>query len=86
MRGVESSLLTYASFAFCGLVCFQVPDSLSTALEAVKDNDEAVKSFGVHLGTQMCQRILDAGIPFLHLYTLNMEKSALAILQVCHEP
>jgi hypothetical protein len=30
----------------------------------------------------MCKKILATGIKTLHLYTLNMEKSALAILMV----
>lgn len=70
------------------------------ALEPIKDNEEAVKAYGIHLGTEMCKKILAHGIKTLHLYTLNMEKSALGILMVvssflrysglwyvyCHEP
>lgn len=52
------------------------------ALEPIKDNEEAVKLYGIHLGTEMCRKILAHGIKTLHLYTLNMEKSALAILTV----
>ena len=63
-------------------MCCQVPASLLSSLEAIKDNDEAVKAFGIDNATQMCRRILDSGICSLHLYTLNMERSALAILQV----
>lgn len=52
------------------------------ALEPIKDNEEAVRAYGVHLGTEMCKKILASGIRTLHLYTLNMEKSALGILAV----
>lgn len=52
------------------------------ALEPIKDNEEAVKAYGIHLGTEMCKKILAHGIKTVHLYTLNMEKSALAILMV----
>ncbi|GLT89311.1 hypothetical protein SLE2022_072980 [Rubroshorea leprosula] len=58
----------------------KIPAEITTALEAIKDNEEAVKSYGIHLGTEMCKKILAHGIKTLHLYTLNMEKSALAIL------
>ncbi|KAK7294221.1 hypothetical protein RJT34_17108 [Clitoria ternatea] len=29
------------------------------ALEPIKDNEEAVKSYGIHLGTEMCKKILE---------------------------
>lgn len=51
-------------------------------MDPIKDNEEAVKAYGIHLGTEMCKKILASGIETLHLYTLNMEKSALAILMV----
>lgn len=50
-------------------------------IEAVKDDEEAVKALGIELGTQMCAKLLAAGSPGLHLYTLNLEKTALAILE-----
>ncbi|EFJ29329.1 hypothetical protein SELMODRAFT_146279 [Selaginella moellendorffii] len=59
----------------------KIPADITAALEPIKDNDEAVRSFGVHLGTEMCKKILASGINAVHLYTLNMEKSAIAILQ-----
>lgn len=62
----------------------QIPSEVSAALEPIKDNDEAVKAYGIHLGTEMCKKILANGIKTLHLYTLNMEKSALAILMVIY--
>ncbi|KAH0711458.1 hypothetical protein KY289_007417 [Solanum tuberosum] len=58
----------------------KIPEEIMAALEPIKDNEEAVKAYGIHLGTEMCKKILATGIKTLHLYTLNMEKSALAIL------
>ncbi|CAN4126696.1 unnamed protein product [Withania somnifera] len=58
----------------------KIPEEITAALEPIKDNEEAVKAYGIHLGTEMCKKILATGIKTLHLYTLNMEKSALAIL------
>jgi len=52
------------------------------ALEPIQDNEKAVKAYGIHLGTEMCKKIMAHGIKTLHLYTLNKEKSALAILMV----
>lgn len=58
----------------------KIPDEITAALDPIKDNEEAVKAYGIHLGTEMCKKILASGIKTLHIYTLNMEKSALAIL------
>jgi methylenetetrahydrofolate reductase (NADPH) len=49
----------------------RVPESLLQEIEAVS-NDEAAKEVGVRYGTEMCQRLLQAGIDGLHFYTLNM--------------
>ncbi|KAI4985933.1 hypothetical protein ZWY2020_018563 [Hordeum vulgare] len=57
-----------------------IPAEITAALDPIKDNEEAVKAYGIHLGTEMCKKILASGIKTLHLYTLNMEKTALAIL------
>ncbi|KZV27434.1 methylenetetrahydrofolate reductase 2-like [Dorcoceras hygrometricum] len=58
----------------------KIPPEIMAALEPIKDNEEAVRAYGVHLGTEMCKKIMAHGVKTLHLYTLNMEKSALAIL------
>ncbi|KAD3069105.1 hypothetical protein E3N88_36985 [Mikania micrantha] len=57
-----------------------IPSEITAALEPIKDNEEAVRAYGVQLGTEMCKKIMASGIKTLHLYTLNMEKSALGIL------
>lgn len=59
----------------------QVPKQISDQLEAKKDNDEAIKALGIELGTAMCKKLLDSGVPGLHMYTLNLDRSALAILE-----
>jgi len=35
----------------------------------------------VEVGIKMCKTLLEAGIPYLHFYTLNLEKSVSMILQ-----
>ena len=58
-----------------------VPKDIMKTLEGIKDNDEAVKNFGIALGTKMCKRMLEFGTPGLHMYTLNTERSAVTILE-----
>jgi len=58
-----------------------VPPEIEKQLEAVKDDDEETKKLGVKLGTDMCKRLLEAGAPGLHLYTLNLERASVSILE-----
>jgi methylenetetrahydrofolate reductase (NADPH) len=64
-----------------GLCKTKVPEEIKAALEPIKDNEEAVRAYGIHLGTEMCKKILAHDIRTLHLYSLNLEKSVLGILQ-----
>ncbi|PRW60307.1 5,10-methylenetetrahydrofolate reductase isoform B [Chlorella sorokiniana] len=75
-------IMTYGGFkrmtSFCKTA---VPQHVADTLEAIKDNEAAVKAYGISLGTMMCQRLLAGGAPGLHMYTLNLERSAVAILE-----
>lgn len=75
-------IMTYGGFKrMTGFCKTKVPKDILSTLESIKDNDEAVKQFGIDLGTQMCRRILDSGVPGLHMYTLNTEVSSVSILE-----
>eukprot|EP00250_Pteridium_aquilinum_P024796 c29616_g1_i1 orf=529-2313(-) len=59
----------------------KIPTDVAAALEPIKDDDKAVAAYGIHLGTEMCKKIIAHGIKNLHIYTLNLDKSAVGILQ-----
>lgn len=60
----------------------RVPDELEKKMEAIKDDAEAIKSFGIEFGADLCTKILKSGLaPGLHFYTLNLEKSTLGIME-----
>jgi len=72
---------TYAGFKRMTALCkTHVPSPITEALEPIQNDDAAVKAYGVKLCIEMCKELLDAGIPGLHFYTLNLEKSVLQIL------
>jgi len=72
----------YAGFSRMTSLCKTiVPEEIRLALEPIKNDDEAVKSYGVKLAIKMCRTMLDAGVPGLHFYTLNLEKSIIDILE-----
>lgn len=41
-----------------------------------------VQAFGIDFSVKMCRRLIDSGIaPGVHIYTLNVDKSALSICE-----
>lgn len=40
-----------------------------------------LQNYGIQMGIDMCRELLERGAPGLHMYTLNLEKSAVAILE-----
>lgn len=73
---------TYAGFSrMTSLSKTFVPPHILQTLEPIKENDEAVKDFGVQLAIDMCKQMLSAGIKGFHFYTLNLEKSVSRIVQ-----
>ncbi len=50
-----------------------LPDWAVARLEeaAARGGDEAVRQAGVAMATELCEKLLDAGAPGLHFYTLN---------------
>jgi len=75
-------LHTYASFErLISLSKTKIPEELRKALEPMKNDDEAVKSYGVKLCMEMCRELLANGVECLHFYTMNLERSVTLILE-----
>ena len=56
------------------------PDALER-LEACGEDEAAVVDVAVELGTILCERLLAAGVPGIHLFTLNRSDAALRVIQ-----
>jgi methylenetetrahydrofolate reductase (NADPH) len=75
------AIQSYKGFVRMTSYCkIRVPDFVKDALEPIKDDDEAVKNYGVELGIQMCNQLLGSGRG-IHFYTLNLERSVKRILE-----
>ena len=49
----------------------EVPREVVQRIEAAGDDPEDVRRAGVDVATELCQALLDEGVPGLHFYTLN---------------
>ena len=63
--------------AMCGAV---FPESLSSRLEAVQQDDEAQFEIGVTYAIEQCRELIDAGVPGMHFYVLNKSQACERIL------
>ncbi len=64
--------------AICGA---RLPARLERQLDALGDDPEAIRAFGVEYATRQCENLLQRGAPGLHLYSLNRSPSCLEILK-----
>lgn len=63
--------------SMCGA---SIPASLKGALEGIRNDPQAVHSFGVSYAVDLCRQLLAAGAPGLHFYTLNRSSQVEEIL------
>ncbi|KAJ9137328.1 Methylenetetrahydrofolate reductase [Pleurostoma richardsiae] len=75
-------IATYASFLRrANHMNCKIPDDWMRAIEPVKNDDVAVREVGKTLVTDMCRKILAAGIPHLHFYTMNLAQATRMVLE-----
>jgi methylenetetrahydrofolate reductase (NADPH) len=64
------------------LAKLDVPKEILACIEPIKDNDEAIRNFGVQACLDLCRALLDSGkVHGLHFYTLNREFATIEILK-----
>lgn len=54
--------------ATCGA---EIPRWLRLRLESYGEDTQSLKAFGLDVTTELCRRLLEAGAPGLHFYTMN---------------
>ncbi len=62
--------------ARCGA---SIPRWVAKQLEGYGSNQEAVVAFGIELVSRLCEKLLAAGAPGLHFYTMNQAEPTLSI-------
>jgi methylenetetrahydrofolate reductase (NADPH) len=66
---------------FTSLCGAKLSPELTRRIEALAHDDESVRQLGVEVCTEMCRRLLDHGVPGLHIYCLNRVPSSRELLQ-----
>ncbi|GBD27989.1 5,10-methylenetetrahydrofolate reductase [bacterium HR30] len=58
-----------------------IPEALRLELDAVRDDDAAVRTIGIRHAISQCEELLERGVPGIHFYTLNQSPATRAIVQ-----
>lgn len=66
---------------FTTLCGSKIPEPMRKRLDELAHDDESVRQYGVELCTDLCRKLLDAGVPGIHLYCLNRTASTVEILR-----
>ncbi|CAK0759698.1 5,10-methylenetetrahydrofolate reductase [Gammaproteobacteria bacterium] len=66
---------------FSDLCGAEIPRWLRRRLESYGDDIESIRAFGLDVVTDLCRRLLEAGAPGLHFYTMNQSGPTRAIWQ-----
>ncbi|MCX8073634.1 MAG: methylenetetrahydrofolate reductase [NAD(P)H] [Candidatus Binatia bacterium] len=66
---------------FTQLCGASIPAGLRSRLDAVRDDDRAVRAIGIEHAIAQCEALLEAGVPGIHFYTLNQSPATRAIVE-----
>ncbi len=64
--------------SMCGA---SIPNDLVTQLERYQDDKAAQFEIGVQFAIEQCSKLIEAGVPGIHLYVLNRSKACEQIIQ-----
>ncbi len=59
----------------------EIPRWIRLRLQSYGDDSASIKAFGLEVVTDLCDQLLNAGVPGLHFYTMNQST---AVKQICH--
>ncbi|MDD2730170.1 methylenetetrahydrofolate reductase [NAD(P)H] [Malikia sp.] len=57
----------------------EIPRWIRLRLQGYGDDVESIKAFGLDVVTELCQRLIQGGVPSLHFYTMNQSVPTLEL-------
>ena len=58
----------------------EIPRWIGKRMAALGDDADGIRELAADLVASMCRRLIDAGVPELHFYTLNLSKPTEAVI------
>jgi methylenetetrahydrofolate reductase (NADPH) len=76
------TIQNYGGFRRMTSLCkTKVPQYILDDLEPIKDDDQAVKDYGIQQMINMCKQLQAGGQDGFHFYTMNLERSTTLVLE-----
>ena len=57
----------------------EIPVKILESFSAIQDDQAAVEKLGIEIATDLCEKLLELGVPGLHFYTMNTSTATLEI-------
>ena len=77
--GILPILSTKQIKRFCSTCGSRLPPRVLEKLDAYADDDESCLKYGIDLASEMCNELIQSGVPGIHFYVLNRSRSISAI-------
>ena len=66
---------------FTGLCGAKLTAEITTRLDELEGDDEAVRAFGIDYATRQCEELIANGVEGLHFYTLNKSRATVQVVK-----
>jgi methylenetetrahydrofolate reductase (NADPH) len=83
--GILPILSTKQIKRFCSMCGSRLPPRVLSKLDDYVDYDESCRKYGIELASEMCNELIQSGVPGIHFYVLNRAHSVSAILENLRE-
>lgn len=81
VAGVMPIISATQLMRFSDMCGAEIPRWIRLRLQSFGDDTASIKSFGLDVTTQLCEKLIQGGAPAIHFYTMNQSTATLAICE-----